>query len=340
MMKSKIRKVINKGDLSEIEIMEMMNYIMEGKATNMQISAFLVALRMKGETIKEITGCARIMRDKAENIQPNLEYCIDTCGTGGDRANTFNISTAVAFVASACGVFVAKHGNRLVSSKSGSADVLESLGININIKPNEVKKCIEEVGIGFMFAPTFHKSMKYVAPVRKELGVRTIFNILGVLTNPANTKGQIIGIFDGKLTDMVANVLNNLQLEKAMVVHGMDGLDEITTTDKTKVSELKDGKVLNYYISPEEYGIALSNKKDLIGGDSVENAQIIIDIFSGEISAKTDIVIFNSAAALYVGKVVKDIDEGISMAKEIIRSGKATDKLEELKKYTNQFKFV
>ena len=260
MMKSKIRKVINKGDLSEIEIMEMMNYIMEGKATNMQISAFLVALRMKGETIKEITGCARIMRDKAENIQPNLEYCIDTCGTGGDRANTFNISTAVAFVASACGVFVAKHGNRLVSSKSGSADVLESLGININIKPNEVKKCIEEVGIGFMFAPTFHKSMKYVAPVRKELGVRTIFNILGVLTNPANTKGQIIGIFDEKLTDMVANVLNNLQLEKAMVVHGMDGLDEITTTDKTKVSELKDGKVLNYYISPEEYGIALSNK--------------------------------------------------------------------------------
>ncbi len=241
MMREAIRKLVEGRNLTEQEIMQAMNCIMEGNATQAQIGSFITALRMKGETIDEITGCARVMREKAERIVPQGDYYIDTCGTGGDGANTFNISTAAAIIAAAGGVKVAKHGNRAMSSRSGSADVLEALGINIHLSPEQVGKCIETVNIGFMFAQVFHKSMKYAAGPRKELGVKTVFNILGPLTNPANAKGQVLGVFDRKLVEPMANVLLNLGTERALVVHGMDGLDEISTTCATIVSEVRDG---------------------------------------------------------------------------------------------------
>ena len=263
MLKEAIAKLIEGKNLNEDEAISSLDCIMSGKATDAQIGSFITALRIKGETIEEVTGCAKVMREKAYKINPKIDYYIDTCGTGGDGSNTFNISTATAFVAAAGGVPVAKHGNRSVSSKSGSADVLESLGINIDVPPETAKECIEKVGIGFMFAPHFHKSMKYAAGPRKELGVRTIFNILGPLTNPANAKGQVLGVFDEKLTEPVANVLLNLGVEKAMVIHGLDGMDEITTTTRTKVSEVRDGSIINYYIDPEEYGFSLAKKEEL-----------------------------------------------------------------------------
>ena len=282
MLKEAIAKLIEGKNLNEDEAISSLDCIMSGKATDAQIGSFITALRIKGETIEEVTGCAKVMREKAYKINPKIDYYIDTCGTGGDGSNTFNISTATAFVAAAGGVPVAKHGNRSVSSKSGSADVLESLGINIDVPPETAKECIEKVGIGFMFAPHFHKSMKYAAGPRKELGVRTIFNILGPLTNPANAKGQVLGVFDEKLTEPVANVLLNLGVEKAMVIHGLDGMDEITTTTRTKVSEVRDGSIINYYIDPEEYGFSLAKKEELLGGEAKENADIICSIFNGE----------------------------------------------------------
>ncbi|AUG57457.1 anthranilate phosphoribosyltransferase [Acetivibrio saccincola] len=333
MLKEAIAKLVEGKNLNEEEAISSLDCIMSGKATDAQIGSFITALRIKGETIEEITGCAKVMREKAYRINPEVGYYIDTCGTGGDGSNTFNISTATAFVAAAGGVAVAKHGNRSVSSRSGSADVLESLGINIEIPPEMVKDCIEKVGIGFMFAPHFHKSMRYAAGPRKELGIRTIFNILGPLTNPANAKGQVLGVFDERLTEPVANVLLNLGVEKAMVIHGLDGMDEITTTTRTKVSEVRDGSIINYYIDPEEYGFSLAEKEELIGGDAKENADIIYSIFNGEKGKKRDIILLNSAAALYVGKVAKTIKEGIEMAAEIIDSKKAMEKVYELKNY-------
>jgi len=310
---------------------------MEGKATPAQIGSFITALRIKGETIEEITGCAKVMRAKADKICPNVDYYIDTCGTGGDGTNTFNISTATAFVAAAGGVYVAKHGNRSVSSKSGSADVLEALGVNIDLDPVQVKECIEKVGIGFIYAPVFHKSMKHAAGPRKELGIRTIFNILGPLTNPSNAKGQVLGVFNPNLTELMANVLLNLGIERAMVIHGMDGMDEITTTTSTKVSEVRNNEVITYELFPENYGIALASPEDLTGGNAEENAQIIRRIFNGEKGPKRDIVVLNSAAALYVGKVVSSIEEGIGLAEEVIDSGKALQKLDEFVEFTNSF---
>jgi anthranilate phosphoribosyltransferase len=277
------------------------------------------------------------MREKADRITPQVGYCIDTCGTGGDGSNTFNISTAAAIVASAGGITVAKHGNRSVSSRSGSADVLEALGVNISLTPEQVKESIEKVGIGFMFAPTFHKSMKHAAGPRRELGIRTIFNILGPLTNPANAKGQVLGVFDKRLTEPLANVLLNLNVESAMVIHGMDGMDEITTTDATMVSELKAGKVVNYEISPEKYGLKRASKDELVGGDSAKNAEIIISIFSGEKGPKRDIVLINAAAALYVGKIADSLESGIEIAGAAIDSGKVLKKLNELKEFTQKY---
>ncbi len=335
MIKEAIKKLIKGIDLNEEEVVGVMNLIMNGEATPAQIGSFLTALRIKGETIGEITGCAKVMRLKADNIHPKVDYYIDTCGTGGDGANTFNISTAVAFVASSGGVAVAKHGNRSATSKCGGADVLESLGININLSPGDVEKCIEKTGFGFMFARTFHKSMKHAAGPRSELGVRTIFNILGPLTNPANAKGQVLGVFDRNLTETIANVLLKLGLEKAMVVHGLDGLDEITTTTNTKVSEVIDGKVVNYEIDPKELNISRADKVDLLGGDAIENAEIIKSIFKGEKGPKRDIVLLNAAAALYVGKKVKNLNDGISMAAELIDSGLAMNKLNQLIEYSN-----
>ncbi|HHV28567.1 anthranilate phosphoribosyltransferase [Acetivibrio mesophilus] len=337
MLKKAISKLVEGKNLSEIEIVEALNCIMEGNATPAQIGSFITALRIKGETIEEITGCAKVMREKADRICPNVEYYIDTCGTGGDGTNTFNISTASAFVAAAGGVYVAKHGNRSVSSKSGSADVLEALGINIDLSPLQVKECIEKVGIGFIYAPMFHKSMKHAAGPRKELGIRTIFNILGPLTNPSNAKGQVLGVFNPNLTEAVANVLLNLGVERALVIHGMDGMDEITTTTSTKVSEIRDNEVITYELTPKNYGFDLVSREDLMGRDAEDNAQIIRGIFNGEKGPKRDIVVLNSAAALYVGKIASSIEEGIGLAQEIIDSGKALRKLDEFVEFTNSF---
>jgi len=335
MLKEAIQKLVEGKNLCEGEIIAALNCIMEGNATPAQIGSFITALRIKGETIEEITGCAKVMREKADRITLEKDYFIDIVGTGGDCSYTFNISTAAAFVTAAGGVTVAKHGNRSVSSKSGSADVLESLGVNINLEPQKVKECIDKIGIGFMFAQTFHKSMKYAAGPRRELGIRTIFNILGPLTNPASAKGQLLGVFSDKLTEPLAHVLHNLGVEKAMVVYGMDGMDEISLSALTKVSELKDGKVTTYYLNPEDYGMKLTSKDELVGGDSKENAKIILSILNGDRGPKRDIVVLNAAAALYVGKAAEDIQAGIAMAEELIDSKKALDKLNELREYSN-----
>jgi len=340
MIKDAIQKLVEGKNLSEQQIMEVMDCIMEGNATQAQIGSFITALRLKGETIEEITGCAKVMREKACRINPRVEYSIDTCGTGGDNSNSFNISTAAAFIAAAGGVAVAKHGNRSISSKSGSADVLEALGVNISLTPEQVSDCIEKVGIGFMFAPAFHKSMKHAAGPRKELGIRTVFNILGPLTNPANAKGQVLGVFDSKLTEPIANVLSKLGVERAMVIHGMDGLDEITVSGRTRVSELRDGKILNYDIIPEEFKLERASKDSLQGGDAGTNAQIIKSIFEGEKGHKRNAVALNAAAALYVGKVAANLQEGMEMANHIIDSGYAAKKLDELVEYTNSIETV
>jgi anthranilate phosphoribosyltransferase len=334
MIKSAIQKLLRREDLSEQEVMDVMNCIMEGNATQSQIGGFLTALRFKGETVGEITGCAKVMRAKAEKVQVDLPYCIDTCGTGGDGANTFNISTAASLIAAAAGVKVAKHGNRAMSSRSGSADVLEALGVNISLGPAQVGKCIEEVGIGFMFAQLFHKSMKHAAGVRKELGIRTVFNILGPLTNPADAKGQVLGVFDGALTGVMAEVLRNLGTERALVVHGCDGLDEISTAAPTRISELKDGKITEYLLDTTELGIARSGPMDLKGGDASHNAELVRRVLLGEKGAGRDIVLVNAAAAIYVGKVAESLQEGIVLAEEMIDSGKAAGKLRELCDYS------
>lgn len=331
MLKMIISKIISKQDLTEKEAYSFMNEIMKGTVTQAQIGGFLVGLRMKGETIEEITGCAKAMRDNAKHINLISDYAIDTCGTGGDGGKTFNISTACAIIASAGGIKVAKHGNRAVSSQSGSADVLTELGININVEPNVAARLIEEKGMAFLFAQNYHSAMKNAALPRREIGTRTIFNILGPLTNPAFVKGQVLGIFSKDLTNPVAQVLGRLGSERALVIHGEDGLDEITTTGFTYVSELKDGFVTDYKIYPEDYGIKRSVLKDISGGTAKENASIILNILKGKKGPQRNIVIINAAAALYIGKKCETIKDGVSMAKELIDCGKALHQLEELR---------
>ncbi|WP_058486037.1 anthranilate phosphoribosyltransferase [Defluviitalea phaphyphila] len=337
MLREAVETLLEGKDLTENQMIEAMESIMNGEATNTLIGSFLTALKIKGETPEEITGGAKVMRKKAEKIDLEGLYTLDTCGTGGDGAGTFNISTAVAFIAASAGIYVVKHGNRSVSSKSGSADVLEALGVNISLTPKQVEECIKAQNIGFLFAPTFHKAMKYALGPRKELGFRTIFNVLGPLTNPAEAKAQVMGVFDDSLTEIMARVLLNLGVEHAMVVHGMDGLDEITITDKTKVTELKNKEINTYFISPEQYGIEKGKKEDLVGGDAKENAEIIMNILKGEKGPKRDIVLLNSGAALYVGKKAKSIEEGINMAKKLIDEGYALNKLDEFREYTRRF---
>ena len=331
MLKMIISKIISKQDLTEKEAYSFMNEIMKGTVTQAQIGGFLVGLRMKGETIEEITGCAKAMRDNAKHINLISDYAIDTCGTGGDGGKTFNISTACAIIASAGGIKVAKHGNRAVSSQSGSADVLTELGININVEPNVAARLIEEKGMAFLFAQNYHSAMKNAALPRREIGTKTIFNILGPLTNPAFVKGQVLGIFSKDLTNPVAQVLGRLGSERALVIHGEDGLDEITTTGFTYVSELKDGFVTDYKIYPEDYGIKRSVLKDISGGTAKENAGIILNILKGKKGPQRNIVIINAAAALYIGKKCETIKDGVSMAKELIDCGKALHQLEELR---------
>ena len=336
MIQESIAKLAEKQNLTQHEAEQAMNEIMEGKATDAQIAAFLVALRMKGETIEEITACAKIMREKASKINPQAKFLVDTCGTGGDGSNTFNISTASAFVAAGAAVSVAKHGNKSVSSKSGSADVLQALGVNIQLQPKDVEKCIEETGIGFMFAPLFHPAMKYVMNARKQLGIRTIFNILGPMTNPANAKSQLMGVFNPALTADIASAMRNLGSKHVIVVNG-DGLDEISLSSKTKVCELKNNKIDVYDLNPEDYGFELKPLNDVLGGYAEDNAKIIMGVLSGEKGPKRDIVLLNSAAALLASDKVSSYMDALELAKHSIDSGSALRKLEALRKFTNSF---
>ncbi|MBI5634728.1 MAG: anthranilate phosphoribosyltransferase [Nitrospirae bacterium] len=334
MIKEAINLLVGGINLSESEMAECMKEIMEGKASDAQIGSFLTALRIKGESVEEITGAARIMRDKAAKIKAP-EGVLDTCGTGGDMSHTFNISTTVALVLAAGHVPVAKHGNKAVSSKSGSADLLEALGIRIDLPPDKVENCLFETGFGFLFAPLFHPAMKYAIGPRREMGIRTIFNILGPITNPAGAKRQILGVFAAKLTDTLATVLGNLGAEDAMVVHGEDGLDEITITDGTRVSRFTKGTVENMVFAPEDFGLSRGKREDLVGGDNQENAKITHQILGGEPGAKRDIVLINAASGFMVAGRASDAKIAVAMAREAIDSGNALKKLEEIKRVSN-----
>lgn len=336
MIKEAIAKAVEKKNLTEDEMVSVMREIMDGEATQAQIASFITALRMKGETVDEITGAARVMREKALKVKTRASVVVDTCGTGGDESFTFNISTAAAFVAAGAGLTVAKHGNRSVSSKSGSADVLRSLGVNIEAEVERVEECLDAIGIGFLFAPMMHGAMKYAAPVRREIGIRTIFNILGPLTNPAGAQYQVLGVYRSELTEMLAEVLKNLGSISAFVVSGNDGLDEITVTAETKVSELKNGVVNTYYIKPEDFGMKPCKLFELQGGDPDDNARIIREVLKGEKGAKRDVVVLNAAAAIAASGKAKDFKDGIKLAEESIDSGKALEKLERLIEITNK----
>ncbi|MEW6188497.1 MAG: anthranilate phosphoribosyltransferase [Actinomycetota bacterium] len=332
-----IRKVVERKDLTPGEAASVMEEIMSGRATEAQIASFLTALRMKGETVDEISEFAKVMRAHAIRISPKVADLVDTCGTGGDVSHTFNISTVTAFVAAGAGVHIAKHGNRSVSSRCGSADVLEALGVKIDLPPEAVEACIDEVGIGFLFAPLLHPAMKYATPVRRNIGIRTVFNILGPLTNPAFASAQILGVYDPSLAPVLAKVLGNLGVTHAMVVHG-DGLDELTTTGESRISELFDGKVKNYSITPEQFGLPRVRVEDLKGGTVEQNAQIMKSILSGEKGTRRDIVLLNAAAALVAADKAKDLGEGLKLAAESIDSGAALEKLEKLREFTNKYR--
>ncbi len=335
MFKEHLTKIIRQDNLSETEMAEMMTDIFSGKITDAQIGAFLGALATKGETVEELAGAARAMRKKAVRIQTPASTVIDTCGTGGDSAGTFNISTTTAFVVAGCGITVAKHGNRSITSKCGSADLLEALGVKIDTDPEVTEEAISEIGIGFLFAPRYHGAMRYAANARKEIGVRSIFNMLGPLTNPAGANCQLIGVFAPELTEMFASALKLLGTKKALVVHGHEGLDEISVCAPTRVSELKDGLVTTYDINPEQFFGNLANNKDILGGDPSENALITKNILKGEKGPKRDVVLINAAAALMAADRAENLEEGISLTKTSIDSGAALSKLEALIAFTN-----
>lgn len=337
MIQQAISKLIEKENLTLKEATEVMDEIMSGKATDAQIAGFLIALRFKGETIDEITACASVMRKKASRIKPKSQsQLIDVVGTGGDKSGTFNISTAAALVTAGAGIPVAKHGNKGVSSKSGSADVLTALGININLEPEQVEKCIDEVGIGYMFAPKFHSAMKYAIGPRKELAARTIFNILGPLTNPAEAPYELMGVFEESLVEPLAEVLGKLGCKHALVIHG-SGLDEITLEAPTKVAEYKDGHVTTYEIKPSDFNIKLAELKEIQGNTPEDNAKIILNILNNkEKGPKRDIVVLNAAAAIYTAGKAASIKEGIEIADDSIDSGKALETFNNLKDWTNK----
>lgn len=306
---------------------------MVGEATPAQIAAFITALRLKGETVDEIVGLAKTMRAKAMRVVTS-EPVVDTCGTGGDGLSTFNISTVAAFVAAGAGLKVAKHGNRAMSSHCGSADVLEALGVKIELNAEQVQQCLQEIGIGFMFAPAFHPAMKYAAVPRREIGIRTVFNILGPLTNPADAKAQVLGVAEESLVEKLALVLQGLGCQHALVAHGEDGLDEITVTGKTKVCELKDGNINSYSVSPEDFGLPSANLDSLKGGTLEENAALLRGVLSGASGPRRDVVLINAAAVLLAGNRVETLKQGVTLAGEVIDGGRATEKLEQLIKLT------
>ncbi len=336
MLKEFISKVADKQSLTESEMAYAMGIIMDGKATPAQIASFITALRMKGETVEEITGAARIMRERALRVKCSAPVIIDTCGTGGDGTHTFNISTLAALISVGAGLTVAKHGNRSVSSRCGSADVLKELGVNIEAPLPVIEECLEKIGIAFLFAPNLHTAMKYAIGPRREIGIRTVFNILGPLTNPAFTNAQVVGVYSPDLTETIAQVLGKLGNRKAMVVHG-DGLDEITLCGETKVSEYIDGEVKAFKIRPEDFGFRRCSIDELKGGDPSVNAQIMISLLKGEKGPRRDITLLNAGAALYVGEKVRTIEEGIKLAAEIIDSGAALNKLNQLIELTNKY---
>ncbi|MEN6356147.1 MAG: anthranilate phosphoribosyltransferase [Armatimonadota bacterium] len=338
MIREAIKKVVEGCDLTQEEAVLAMTEIMDGDATAAQVSSFITAIRIKGETVDEITGFVKVMREKAVKVRPKCDALIDTCGTGGDKLDTFNISTTATFAIVGAGVTVAKHGNRAASSTCGSADVLEALGVNLNLNPDQIATCIDQAGIGFMFAPVMHPSMKHAAMPRKEIGIRTIFNMLGPMTNPADAKWQVIGVFAPDITETMAKVLNALGTERAMVFHGMAGLDEMSTIGETRISELKDGKVKTYTITPADFGINTAKPEDLAAGTGsvVDNVQALLSVLDGERGPRRDIVLLNAAAALVVAGKADDIRGGMTLAAQSIDSGAAMEALKRFKSITQE----
>ena len=335
MIKEAILKVYKNENLTYDEAYQTMDEIMSGEASEVQMSAYLTAMSMKGETIDEITASAEAMRAHCVRLL-NDEDVLEIVGTGGDGSNTFNISTTSSIIISAAGVPVAKHGNRSASSKCGAADVLEELGVNINIDPDKSLKCLKEINLCFLFAQNYHLAMKYVAGVRKELSIRTIFNILGPLTSPAGASMEVLGVYEKELVEPLTEVLKNLGVKSAVTVYGLDGMDEISASGKTAVCELKDGEIMSYEISPEYFGMEMASKEDLVGGDAKENAEITLSILKGEKGSKRNAVLLNSAAGLYVAGKVGSLREGVELAEEIIDSGKALKQLERFIECTNR----
>tara|TARA_A100001037_G_scaffold53666_2_gene45716 strand:- start:676 stop:1695 length:1020 start_codon:yes stop_codon:yes gene_type:complete len=323
-----IEKLVQKKDLTFDESKSAMTLIMEGEASPSQFGSLITALRMKGETVDEVSGMASVMRSMSLHVQSENDL-IDTCGTGGDGFGTFNISTAAAFVAAGAGQKIAKHGNRAMSSKSGSADVLEALGVNIQLHPEQISKCIEETGFGFMFAQSFHPSMKYAAGPRREMGIRTVFNLLGPLTNPAGAARQVIGVADPSIGELMAKVLGKLGSEKALVVHGDDGLDEITISTSSTVWELERGHVQKYQIRPQDFGLSVSSLDQIKADNAIESATLIRTVLAGEKSAARDIVLLNAGASLFVSGMSNEFDECISIGADAIDSGKAMKSLDD-----------
>jgi anthranilate phosphoribosyltransferase len=333
-MQQAIAAVIDKRDLSTDEMGAVMRLIMTGEATQAQIGGFLIGLRIKGETVDEITGAAQVMRDLVKRVDISGPNLVDTCGTGGDGASIFNVSTAGAFVVAAAQGQVAKHGNRSISSKSGSADVLEAAGINLDLTPEQVASCIKEIGLGFMFAPAHHSAMKHAIGPRKEMGVRTIFNVLGPLTNPALVKNQVLGVFSKDLVRPMAEVLQRLGSEHVLVVHSADGLDEISIADESYVAELKDGEIREYTVSPEEFGLEYSSLETLTAADAEASLDIIKQAFKTGKGPAADIIALNAGAALYASNIADTLKEGVLMAQDAIGSGLAREKMSELASHT------
>ena len=344
-----LHRIANHGEsLSRDEARAVMSEVLSGKCTDAQIAALLVALRMKGETVEEIVGFAEAIRAVATPLSVHRnstvdvsdterDALVDTCGTGGDTSGTFNISTATAFVVAGAGVRVAKHGNRSISSKCGSADVMEALGVKINLPPERLAACLEEVGIAFLFAPALHSAMKYVQPARRELKLRTVFNLLGPLTNPARASAQVVGVYAAELVEKVAEALSMLGLRRALVVHGMDGLDEITVTGPTRIAEVREGIVRTYEVTPEEFGLKNATLEAISGGDAAQNAVIIREVLGGERSPRRDVVLLNAAAALVAAGRAEHLAQGLPLASQSVDSGAAAEKLEALARFTNSF---
>ena len=331
-----IKAVIEKKHLNESDMLDVMNSIMTGQTTDAQIGAFLVGLSMKGETIEEITASAKVMRSLATPVEiKSNKYLVDTCGTGGDGLGLFNISTASAFVVAAAGGKVAKHGNRSISSKSGSADVLESAGVNLNLSPSLISECIAQIGVGFMFAPAHHSAMKHAIGPRKELAVRTIFNVLGPLTNPAKAPNQVMGVYDKNLVEPIANVLKELGSRHVMVVHSDDGLDEFSIADKTYVAELKDGIVSTYSVHPEDFGLTLGDLKDIRADNADASLALITEAFSGRNGTAKSIISLNAGAAIYVSGLTTSLQSGIDRANQVLSDGSSQKKLDEYIKISN-----